>query len=314
MGWIPDLPDPRDYTPQHQDVRPFLARLKRRRGRDLPAKVDLREDGDGVYFSPVEDQRSLGCSAVFACLSLVEYFERRALGNTFEPSRLFLYRMARKLRGVRGDSGVDLRNTLKALVRFGAPPEEFWPYEPARLDDEPHDVSLLGFSREFAALRYFRLDPATAGSGDVLQIVKSFVAARFPIAFGFSVPRSLNGSAEIPYRPTFDGIRGGQAAVVVGYSDNHLGATKGALAIRSSWGETWGERGYGWLPYPYAEQGVARDFWTLLRKDWMKSGEFYAPRLRGKTHGGGFSTGSSADANGEAAPSVSFPSPSPSRP
>jgi C1A family cysteine protease len=125
MGWIPDLPDPRDYTPEHQQVRLLLARLKRPRWLALPSHVDLRQDADGVYFSPAEDQGPLGCSAVFACLSLVEYFERRALGTTFEPSQLFVYKMARKLRGVPGDSGVDLRSTLKALVRYGVPPEKF---------------------------------------------------------------------------------------------------------------------------------------------------------------------------------------------
>jgi C1A family cysteine protease len=277
MGWMPDLPDPRDYTPEHTRIRPLLERLKRHRKRSLPPQIDLRQDADGVYFSPTEDQGPLACSSVFACLCLVEYFERRTLGNTFDPSKLFLYKTARKLRGMPGNSGIDLRSTFKALVRYGVPPEEFWPYRPAAFDDELHDLTLLGFARDFAALRYFRLDLPDKTGVEVLQRVKSFLSARFPVAFGFPVPRSLNGGAEIPYRPTFDAIRGGQAVLAVGYDDNHRAATKGAILIRSSWGTAWGEAGCGWLPYPYVLERLACDFWTLLRDDWLKSGELVSP-------------------------------------
>lgn len=270
MGWIPDLPDPRDFTPEHEQIAPLLHSLRPSRKKAIPKRVDLRQDADGTYFSPAEDQGPLACSAVFACLALVEYFERRTLGHTFEPSHLFLYKMARKIRGLSGDSGIDLRSTFKALIRYGVPPAHFWPYDPATFDNEPHDLSLLGFTREFASLRYIRLDPPGTPGATVLQTVKSFLASRFPIAFGFSVPSSLSSEADIPYRPTFDTIRGGQAAVAVGYDDEHRTATKGALLIRSSWGEAWGKEGYGWLPYLHIEGRLARDFWTPLRDDWLR--------------------------------------------
>jgi hypothetical protein len=74
-------------------------------------------------------------------LSLVEYFERRARGRTFEGSKLFLYKVTRhvleKRRKIAGDTGADLRTTLKVLASVGVPAEEFWPYEIERFDDEP---------------------------------------------------------------------------------------------------------------------------------------------------------------------------------
>ena len=42
MGWIPDLPDPRDYTHGHEAVLPLLKRLKRSQRKELPDEVDLR--------------------------------------------------------------------------------------------------------------------------------------------------------------------------------------------------------------------------------------------------------------------------------
>jgi hypothetical protein len=124
---------------------------------------------------------------------------------------------------------------------------------------------------------YLRLDPPNSSGTLNLQVLRSFIAARFPIAFGFPVPCSLTRHPDVPYRPTFDAIRGGQAVLAVGYDDRHGASARGALLIRSSWGEGWGDGGYGWLPYRYVEQRLARDFWTLLCARWFDSGELACP-------------------------------------
>jgi C1A family cysteine protease len=28
-------------------------------------------------------------------------------------------------------------------------------------------------------------------------------------------------------------------------------------------------RGYGWLPYSYVDMALARDFWSLLKNEWV---------------------------------------------
>ena len=76
-------------------------------------------------------------------------------------------------------------------------------------------------------------------------------------------------------------MEGGHAVVAVGYDDKKEirnaytdKPTAGALLIRNSWGKGWGDSGYGWLPYEYVNRGLAEDFWSVLKKEWVDTGEF----------------------------------------
>jgi C1A family cysteine protease len=270
LGWHRDPPDPHDYTPEHKAVVRMLQTLSVESSE--AESVDWRE-----YCTCVGDQNTLMASTAFACTSLLQYFERRALGNLIEPSRLFVYNITRRQLGWRGDSGAQLRATLKAIAQFGIPSEDCWRYEPANLDDEP-DSFAYASARRFDSLCYVRLDDRGRSGEATLDRVKSFLSAGFACVFGFPVTNALTADAEIPMPTAFEHIRGGHAVMAVGYDNQRrFRSYRGALLIRNSWGADWGEQGYGWLPYAYVREQLAVDFWTVLSPRWLASGEFYQP-------------------------------------
>jgi C1A family cysteine protease len=280
MGWRPDYPDFRDYTVTNESVKPMFGKVGVLdvEGSSLPGSIDLRK-----WCSPIEDQGMLGSCTAHAGVGLVEYFERKAFGKHIDASRLFLYKAARTLMHETGDTGAYLRTTMGALALFGVPPEEYWPYDVSRFDEEPATFC-YAFAQNYQSLKYVRLDPSGTPPAGVLAQVKANLAAGIPAMFGFTVYSSISQAekdGKIPYPSKGERIEGGHAVVAVGYDDGMKikngtdgRQTAGAILIRNSWGTGWGNEGYGWLPYEYVLKGLAEDWWTLMDNKWVDTGEF----------------------------------------
>jgi len=242
-GWIPDIPDRRDYL--YYKIMPVIK---------LPEKVDLREKG----FSPVEDQGQLGSCTANALAGNLEFLDIQNGDGYTDQSRLFIYYNERLLRGtVNEDSGAMLRDGIKSLVKWGSCPERIWKYNINLFAKRPPEKAYK-LAKKSRISVYYRLE--------TLNEMKSCLASGYPFVFGFAVYESFEservartGVVNMPGKN--ERLLGGHAVLAAGYDDR----TK-RFIVRNSWGIDWGEKGYFTMPYEYLEsRDLSDDFWTIRR-------------------------------------------------
>ncbi|MFA5089636.1 MAG: C1 family peptidase [Candidatus Omnitrophota bacterium] len=239
-GWIPDIPDQRDYL--YSAIKP---RLK------LPKTVDI-----SGYCSSVEDQAKLGSCTACAMSGNLEFLDNRPDRAYTDVSRLFIYYNERVLRGNEDyDSGASLRDGIKTLKKTGYCWESRWPYIISRFDVKPPPGCYLQASKHRIE-SYYRIHTLTE--------MLICLAQGYPFVFGFAVYESFQskqvartGKAAMPKKG--ERMLGGHAVLAVGYNQKEK-----CFLVRNSWGEKWGIHGYFTLPYEYIET-LAADFWTIRK-------------------------------------------------
>lgn len=242
-GWIPDLPDHRD----HIYAAPLAALGP------LPVKTDLRKKCPTVY-----DQGQLGSCTANAIGAAFEFEQmKQDTGKAFLPSRLFIYYNERVMEHTANtDSGAQIRDGIKSVVKLGVCPETQWPYDIARFTRKP-TVPCYTTALNNQVLSYQRLV-------QTLGQMKGCLAAGYPFVFGFSVYESFEsptvartGVLNLP-GPNEAQV-GGHAVMAVGYDDRQQ-----RFLVRNSWGAKWGQQGYFTMPYAYlTDNNLADDFWTI---------------------------------------------------
>src|SRR5258708_8140808 len=123
-GWIPDLPDQRDYL----YAVPFEA------GVTLPPSIDLRPACPAVY-----DQGELGSCTANAIAGAIEFDRmKQNLLPLFTPSRLFIYYNERSMEGtLNSDSEAQIRKRIKTVGAHVGCHESEWPYDIVKVIHPP---------------------------------------------------------------------------------------------------------------------------------------------------------------------------------
>jgi len=240
-GWIPDLPDHRDYP--YAAIRP--------KGVRVPGSVDLRPD-----MSPVENQGQLGSCTANALAGALEFLEIKSGQTLVDLSRLFIYYNERAVEHtVASDSGAMLRDGIKTLASLGVCPEKKWPYVISAFAKKP-SAACYTAAKKHTISSYHRIAS--------LAEMRAGLAEGYPFVFGFSVYESFESPAvartgvlDMP-KPRERQL-GGHAVCAVGYDDKAK-----RLFVRNSWGPNWGMAGYFTMPYDYvADRDLSDDFWTI---------------------------------------------------
>ena len=241
-GWLPDIPDHRDFL--YKGIKPRKLRLA--------SKVDLRE-----FCSDVENQGRLGSCTANALVGNIEFLDKKdADGGYTDASRLFIYYNERSLmHTVDSDSGAMLRDGIKTLHKEGVCPESDWPYDISKFASKPSPRCYTK-AQDHRIESYHRIT--------TLQEMLGCLTEGFPFVFGFAVYESFEsartartGIAPMPKKD--ERMMGGHAVLAVGFDQK----AKRFLA-RNSWGKAWGMDGYFTIPFEYLET-LADDFWTIRK-------------------------------------------------
>jgi C1A family cysteine protease len=215
----------------------------------LPVSVDLSPRCPAIY-----DQGQLGSCTANAIAGAMEFDQMKQNLVVYPPSRLFIYFQERKTEGtIAKDAGAQIRDGIKVVASIGAPPENLWPYDILKFTEAPPALACDAAALD-RSVSYYRLDPQN------LDHLKTSLAAGYPFVVGIQVYPSF-AEAEftgiIPMPSPGEKSEGGHAILFVGYDDNAK-----VLKFRNSWGSTWGQSGYGLLPYDYFK-ATASDCWTI---------------------------------------------------
>jgi C1A family cysteine protease len=230
--------------------------------------VDLRPKCPSVY-----DQGQLGSCTANAIGAAYEFDQvnhhTQAFGKivAFHPSRLFIYYNERAKEGtIPDDNGAAIEDGVKSVSTQGVCPETMWPYDITKFTIKP-PASAYAYAKNCHVTKFKKLNQ------DAGQL-KTCLASGYPIIFGMIVYQSMEsdvtartGMVSMPQQNEQN--LGGHAVLIVGYDDNKVyddsTGAKGVFIVRNSWGTTWGDKGYFYLPQPYVlDPNLCSDFWVFL--------------------------------------------------
>ena len=178
-----------------------------------------------------------------------------------------------------------------------------------RLDAQP-DAFLYAVAKEFGGVRYFRLDETVPGSDPPRGPLKGRSSRRSSRRWGRPIPPRTSCSSSAPasrppcrarsasastaalssWPPTTARSRcprrtRSRSAVTRSCSSATTTGRRSATArstrrprapscSRTPGAADWGADGYGWLPYAYLRDGLARDCWSMTQARWVETDAF----------------------------------------
>lgn len=206
----------------------------------LPTSVDLRPN-----FGPIRNQGAFGTCVAFATAALREYYESKygnAGSNPTQLSPLYIYYPNYP------DEGMYVGDGLDNIKNRGVCPETERPYHNHR-DYESQFYEPLTTDQQNAAAGWDianRVSISSSGS-TLIDDIKTRIAAGDPVILSIYIYSNFDNPGPggvIGPVPQGESSRGGHAVVAVGYDDVNQW-----FIVRNSWGTSWGDNGYGYIPY-----------------------------------------------------------------
>lgn len=206
------------------------------------ASIDLRQS-----FTPVKSQGSLGSCSAFAVTSVIEYMIRRLTGEIRNMSEAFLYYNAREAVGKQNENcGTSIYRIIKEAMTAGICDESHHQYDENNFSATPSDLAFAE-AQKCLVVKAMNVKVET-------EAIKSAIADGHPVVISARIFDSFGSDrAGFVRMPSPDEISPREefshAMVICGYSDDYK-----VFVVRNSWGEDFGDGGYCYMPYRYAEE------------------------------------------------------------
>lgn len=204
--------------------------------------------------SPIRDQGERGTCVAFATTAGNELLRRPDI----DLSEEFLYWSCKQRDGFPGE-GTNMVTAIVALQEVGQPLEQYFPYI-SHCSCVPGDYKPSAHA--FTNALEFRIANGQRHPLRVGELQRRLIqgqAVVLVLRLHPSFYRTSGGSIPRPEREDYD--LGAHAVLVVGYHGK-VTESEGYFILRNSWGEEWGDSGYGYLPYAYFEE-LALEIWTF---------------------------------------------------
>ena len=233
---------------------PKKARLLTRDYSSLPKSHSLKKycptpQNQGDYSTCV------GWSSAYAARTMLEAIRNgwtnQAYINREAFSPLYVYALIKGPNVTNCNAGTNMERAAETLKTKGV-------VKRSTLSD--YCVGSISSSMDAEAAKY-KLDDYFLLFGDfttynnAVNPVKKAIAENYPVVIGAKCFKSYTNVKDCWNGPSGknDEQRGYHAMCVVGYDDNKFG---GAFEIMNSWGTTWGDGGFFWMPYDVFAKNV----------------------------------------------------------
>lgn len=215
----------------------------------LPVSIDLSDN----FPFPGDQGQQGSCVGWAVGYALKSYQEKLEEGWPFTQQTSFSPAWIYNQINGGEDRGSRLTDALDLIVNQGGTSLAYMPYSSSDFTSQPSTAARQDAAR-YKALSWQRVTGT--------QSVKAALTNRQAVVAGIDVYPGMNflDSDNPVYNSRAGDIVGGHAVTIVGYDDTKYG---GAFKIINSWGSDFGDEGYFWMPYSFAESGILLSAFVL---------------------------------------------------